>query len=439
MDVRSDRKELHRALKLVGTGAQGYPRPEVVSLAADDEGLWVRSNTVICPPSPGTGPDAIPDEIALEMEVRVATAGGNDETAQAARPAGSPGVRESAEHSLSLSMNGDEAGTDKSVCPTMRPKLLLDLLGRFEEGEVRLRDEEEKLVMRSGSYECTLPLGGWEVRHPLPEIGRGQHIIVEGEELRAGLRAALGIACRDDTRPTLCSVQMIASRDQITLFATDTYRLIKRSVPCQGYGMREGTEWRATIPALSVMKIIGASSQAKSEAVRLRREGQPELPWAEKGAGGQAGVPVLLVEVGNVRMRCGLWPRYTSAEKVLQEREEIITRWVELERRELMRALKRADLVAQGDSHRTILSIKDGEVAMTAKALDQGASSESVPATLQGDAMEIAFNARYLAEGLSVFGGERVRVGMAGELHPAVLRDQAGGEDRYVIMPMQVM
>ena len=434
MDVICDRRELQRALKLVGKGVAQHPQPEVVSLAVDDEGLWVRSKTVICPPSPGAGPAAISYEIALEIEVRVEA----DSVAQATPP-----VSESADG------NG---GAELKPGPSMQPKILLDLVGRLEDGEVRLTGEQEKLIVRSGTYECTLPLAGWELPHPLPVIGRKHHLIIEAEELRAGLRAAVMMASKDLTRAYLCAVQMIAGRDQVRLLATDLYRLIERTLPCQGYGMREGEEWRATVPALSVAKIIEASRQGEGQSVRLRREGEPELAWGEKGttaAGkdacptgrsqtqqGQAGVPVLLTEVGNVRMRCGLWPRWVNPAKEIAGAEKGIRRWIECERRELLRALRRADLVAEGDSHRAILKIGQDTLEVQTDGIGLGESSESVPVELQGGLIDIAFNVRYLADGLRVLRAPRVTLWMGGELDPGVL--EADG-DRYIIMPMQIL
>ena len=120
----------------------------------------------------------------------------------------------------------------------------------------------------------------------------------------------------------------------------------------------------------------------------------------------------------------------------MAETEERITRWINCERRALLRALKRADLVAQGDSHRAILKVGQGTLEVRADGMDLGESSESVSVDLQGDPIEIAFNAGYLAEGLRVLQGDGVSLAMGRELDSAVLK--ADG-DRYVIMPMHVM
>ena len=82
------------------------------------------------------------------------------------------------------------------------------------------------------------------------------------------------------------------------------------------------------------------------------------------------------------------------------------TRTFGMDRRALIAALERIAVLA--DQHNNVVKFssqpEDGVVQISADAQDVGSGSESLPSNLEGDAMQIAFNVRYLLDGLKAMG-----------------------------------
>jgi DNA polymerase-3 subunit beta len=82
-------------------------------------------------------------------------------------------------------------------------------------------------------------------------------------------------------------------------------------------------------------------------------------------------------------------------------------------------------------------------VTIVAEAQDEGKTQEDVEATCQGESLQIAFNAKFIAEALGVIDAEGIYLDLTDSLKPAVLRPvqpDAGPNDTYlcVLMPMQL-
>ena len=74
-----------------------------------------------------------------------------------------------------------------------------------------------------------------------------------------------------------------------------------------------------------------------------------------------------------------------------------------------------------------------------ADAQDVGRGSESLPAVADGEAIEIAFNVRYLLDGLKAMASEQVVLHCNAPTTPAVLSPVGDGEGfTYLVMPIQI-
>ena len=117
------------------------------------------------------------------------------------------------------------------------------------------------------------------------------------------------------------------------------------------------------------------------------------------------------------------------------------TRTISLDRRALIAALERIAVLA--DQHNNVVKFstqpEDGVVQLSADAQDVGRGSESLPATLTGDAMQIAFNVRYLLDGLKALGSDQVVLHCNAPTTPAVLKPDGETESfTYLVMPVQI-
>jgi DNA polymerase-3 subunit beta len=140
-------------------------------------------------------------------------------------------------------------------------------------------------------------------------------------------------------------------------------------------------------------------------------------------------------ERGVLRLRLidGNFPKYQSL------LPETYPNQVVLDKDELLDALGRVTLVAE-DHIPVRLKLMEGGVEVTVSRQDVGGESEHLSGEYSGSDEEvtIAFNPRYLQDGVAAILGDKVRIRVIDSFKPGVLDSGTDGEFLYLLMPVRV-
>ena len=137
------------------------------------------------------------------------------------------------------------------------------------------------------------------------------------------------------------------------------------------------------------------------------------------------------VEISS-RLIEGTYPNYTQ---VIPGES---TTTVSLSTASLLREAKTAAVLARDAANPVRLRIGDGTLTLLAQTAEVGDDEAPLTATVQGDDVQIAFNARYMLDALSALDSDEVQLSFNGSLQPGVIRPV--GKDDYfcIIMPVRV-
>jgi DNA polymerase III subunit beta len=91
----------------------------------------------------------------------------------------------------------------------------------------------------------------------------------------------------------------------------------------------------------------------------------------------------------------------------------------------------RLQMVPNGDSEM-------GRVIVSATSSEHGDNVSELDATIKGAPIEIAFNARYLIDALSVIDTAQIALQTRDASSPGVIRPVGGADFTYVVMPMHI-
>jgi DNA polymerase III subunit beta len=224
--------------------------------------------------------------------------------------------------------------------------------------------------------------------------------------LRRALAETIFAAASDEARPILT--------------AADNYRIAVRTVDILD-------------PVESVSVVIPARALAELARVLSDTDDPVDLVLAQ--ARNQVLFHVEGIDLVS-RLIDGQFPNY---QQVLPQSHA--TR-AELEREELLRAVRPAALIASSSANIVKLRIgpdgpSDGDAGVTVTATaDVGDYEGAVEAAVEGDGTTIAFNARYLADVLTNVDADRFAIELNGPLSPGVFRPV--GDDAYVHVVMPV-
>ncbi|MGL6133429.1 MAG: DNA polymerase III subunit beta [Prochlorococcaceae cyanobacterium] len=279
--------------------------------------------------------------------------------------------------------------------------------------------EQVELTSLSGSYQMRGMAA--EDFPDLPLVQTGEPIRLEAEALVKGLRATLFASSGDESKQLLTGVHLRLEGAGLECAATDGHRLAVLRL-AQGVEASEQEPFAVTVPARSLRELERLlSGRQSSEPLSLFCDrGQVVFLWAD--------------QVLTSRSLDGTYPNYS------QLIPESFSRGISLDRRALVSALERVAVLA--DQHNNVIKLSteagSGQLQVQADAQDVGSGSESVAAEISGEPIQIAFNVRYLLDGLKAMGCEQVMLHCNAPTTPAVLKPLDDSDFTYLVMPVQI-
>lgn len=232
---------------------------------------------------------------------------------------------------------------------------------------------------------------------------------VDGDAFVAALAQVSVAASTDDARPILTGVYFETEGEALRMVATDSYRLAVRDLP----SMKAALSGLVPVRALRELKRTVGSSRLK-----VAIGGREATFASDRGM-----LTARLIE--------GTFPNYRQLIPASYPNR------LTVDRDSLLDAVDRASLVAE-DHIPVRLLLREGGLDLSVKRQDVGGEDEHVEATYVGDEMEIAFNSRYLNDGLSVVEGDDVILDLMDPLKPGVLRGSGSEEFLYLLMPVRL-
>ena len=289
-------------------------------------------------------------------------------------------------------------------------RLLSEAVRKMPAGQVTIGVTETDIEIQGNGPRFTLrPLTVEDF--PTQEELVTDGVEVDGEELAEAINQVTIAASGDGARPILTGVLFETSDDGLRMVATDSYRLAKRDL--KGVGL-EGT---GLVPARGLRELARTIGASKVTAQLREREA------------------VFSSDRGSLRLRLidGNFPKYQSLLPDTYPNQVI------LDKEELLEALGRVTLVAE-DHIPVRLKLMEGGVEVTVSRQDVGGETEHLSGEFSGaeDDVTIAFNPRYLQDGVTAIMGDKVRIQVIDSYKPSVLDNGTEGDYLYLLMPVRV-
>lgn len=126
----------------------------------------------------------------------------------------------------------------------------------------------------------------------------------------------------------------------------------------------------------------------------------------------------------------GVFPNY---DRVIPEKQEYS---FQVQKSDLIGALKRVALMVDKKAGRIFFEISDGVLRITSPQSDMGSADEEIPCEYAGQNCTLAFNYRYVDEPLKVIPTDRITFEFTEELKQVTMRPEPAGDYFHIIMPM---
>ena len=254
---------------------------------------------------------------------------------------------------------------------------------------------------------------------PVPDLAEG--VALNVADFKEMIQQVVFSVSTDEARPVLQGVLMTISGSDVTLAATDGFRISVRKAPLSN-------------PVRPVTAII--PGRALSELARIASDGGDTLSMVVPPGRGQVIFHLKDVELvsqlieGNFPPYQAIIPRAFKTHTILSTDQ-------------LLKACKQAEIIAREGNNVIRMSIlphgdAPGEVELSAQTEETGSAEVKVDATVDGPQLVIAFNVRFLREVLDVIRSPNVAIETNANNTPALVRPVGDDDFQHVIMPMHL-
>lgn len=253
---------------------------------------------------------------------------------------------------------------------------------------------------------------------PLPEPSDANGYTLPKNELRRLVRQTGFAVSHDDSRPVFTGVLFVLEGSSIRLVATDGFRLALAEGEIAG---RNGdADGEVIIPGRALAEVARVLGEEGDGPVRIS--------LADKR---------IFFETSRERVVCrlidGQFPPY---KQVIPK--QFVTK-VTCASQALLDACERASLIAREPGQAVRLEINGSGMVVSASAPEVGNVREEIPIESQGDSLEIAFNPRYLIEGLRNIDSDKVNYEFTGPLSPSCMRPVENEQSfTCIVLPMRL-
>jgi DNA polymerase-3 subunit beta len=283
--------------------------------------------------------------------------------------------------------------------------------------------EGTRVLVSAGSAKFTLPTLPLSEYPTLPELPAASGSLNSDSFATAVNQVAIA-AGKDDSLPTLTGVFVEINKNQITLAATDRYRLAVRELTwsAQDANIETTSLLRARTLADAAKSLIGTSQVTIALAPSTTNE--KLVGFISEGK-----TMTSRVLDGSFPPFRHLLPNESTADAIIEVAP-------------FLDSIRRVALVTD----KTVplrLNFSNNTLQLEAGTGDEAQASEKLDINYKGEDINIAFNPTYLTDGLTAINTAFVHISFTGANKPAVLTGQteAGSAPitnyKYLLMPMR--
>ncbi len=256
---------------------------------------------------------------------------------------------------------------------------------------------------------------------PVPEMDHA--VRLDPEVFREIVDQVVFAAAKEEARPVLTGVSVRTRDGRLAFAATDGFRLAVRWVTLDG-AAPEG--WDFILPARSLKELDRIVAKTEAEVAIQPLAERRQVAFRT----GAVDVLSQLIE--------GAYPNYealipsSANTRVLASKELFL------------QACRQAQIFTRERFNEAVrLVIQPGEegpgmIQVIAQDEELGSTQVNVAAVVEGEAMTVGFNVRFLREALEAIPSGEVSLELIAPASPAVLRPVGRDDYVHIIMPMQI-
>ena len=321
------------------------------------------------------------------------------------------------------------ASIDSSGAITLPSKLFSEIISKLSsDSPITLISDDSKeqvqITSKSGTYQVRSMTA--DDFPELPIVENESFLKINASSFANSLRSTLFASSTDEAKQILTGVNLSFNKNSIKSAATDGHRLAVLSLQDVISSENESKIYEnieVTLPSRSLREVERFLSSCKSDTEISFFYDQGQVVFISSD------------QIVTTRTLDGTYPNYNQL--IPDEFQHTL----ELDRKNFILALDRISVLAE--QHNNVIKIstnkKESVLNITAEAQDLGSGFESIPINFDSDDIEIAFNSRYLLEGLKIIDTDIILLKFNAPTTPAIFTPSDDSKQFiYLVMPVQI-
>lgn len=299
---------------------------------------------------------------------------------------------------------------------TLPARLLSDFIQNNQDESIEITTEGTVANLKSSHFEASIHGISAEEFPTVPESPKEYFVTIKKDLFLNSLKDVNIAPASDETRPVLAGIYFQFEGEHLILAATDSYRLAEKKISLAS----AVAEKKIIVPARTTNEVFRILSSDSAEEISISAtDNQVSFKIDE----------TLIVS----RLIEGAFPPYNQIIPAAFK----IKATAKLA--DLSSAVKMSSLFAKDSANNNVkIFIKDKQLTIASAASQAGSSKSQVEAEIEGDAIEIAFNARYILDVLAVLSDDQVTLNFNDNTSAGAITTKKDKDFVYIIMPLKL-
>lgn len=301
-------------------------------------------------------------------------------------------------------------------------KFFSNFVSSLPNDKVILEEKDQKLFVECKNFKTQIQGYNPEDFPIIPEFSNLEFLEIDNKKFCQGLAQIVDVASVSQARPEISGIYFSFSKNQLKIVATDSFRLAEKTITLEKPVKKDYSFIVPQKPAREIMNIL-SDKEGVLKIFLSPSQVMFEFPMPDL-AHPQVQVTSRLIE--------GEYPNY---QEIIPNKFK--THFI-VKRDEFLSQIKTASLFSGKSSEvKLIINPDKKEVEIFAQSAELGQTQSSIQAKIEGEAMEIAFNHKFLTDGLGNIKSSEVIFDMSEKEGPCLLKPVGETSYIYVIMPIK--
>ncbi len=307
---------------------------------------------------------------------------------------------------------------------TVPARLISDLVNTLPNDTVMLSVNTNTFTLTVKCGASSTEIKGIDAQEfpPMPAADPSQGVSLKMADFKEMIQQVAFAASSDEARPVLQGVQTAISGAEISLAATDGFRISVRRAELPEAVARPMT---MIIPARALNELARIASDGDTSVTLIAPPGRGQIIFHLESAE----LVSQLID-GNFPDDKVIFPRNYKTHTIVSTSA-------------LLKACKQAEIIARNGNNVVRLTLqkfedRPGEIEVSAQTEETGLNESKIDANIEGPVLAIAFNVRFLREVLEVIRTPNLVLETNDQKSPARVQPVGDETFQHIIMPMHL-